>query len=77
MQNYPSNSTLLRPGTVAELAGIARPTLYSWLDAGWVRNSFDAEGTPLFSKEDAELVRALAERRREAEERRKLPKVSA
>jgi len=77
MSNYPSNSTLFRPGTVAQMAEISRPTLYSWLDAGWVRNSFDAEGTPLFSKEDAELVKALAERRREAEERRKLPRVPA
>ena len=74
---YPSATTLLPVSRVAEIAGIATPTLYSWLERGVVVPTHEAAGRPLFTKEAAQEIAALAEQRRELAEQWRLPKVSA
>jgi len=66
MDTVLSTTTLLPPAEVAKRVGIAVPTMYAWIQAGMVRNTFDVLGRPVFTREEVEMVRALAERRRAA-----------
>ena len=66
-----SNTTLFTIGRVAEDAGIARQTLYSWLGEGLVSTRYDVRGssrtdTPVFTNDERKAVIELAEERREA-----------
>lgn len=59
MNLHPSTTTLLRPETVAKMAGVTKPTVYSWIASGKITPAFDAEGkSPLFTKEQAQLIAA-------------------
>lgn len=77
MDPTPSNTTLLRPSTVAEMAQVSKPTIYNWLASGLIRPSYDAEGEPLFTQAAARDVVRLAEDRRQAMQAMRLPKIPA
>jgi predicted site-specific integrase-resolvase len=60
---------LYSPTTAAENAGVCRQTLAAWLRAGLIRprfvwsNKLSAQPTPLFSREEVELIKALRKER--------------
>ncbi len=60
-----SNTSLLTLGSVADAAGITRPTLYSWIEAGLVTPRFDVEETVVFTPQERDQVKALAKERAE------------
>ena len=77
MASTPSTTSFLSPATVAEQAGISKPTIYSWIASGLVTNKFDLDGRVIFTAKEAEAVARLAEERRAAVRALQLPKVSA
>jgi len=68
-----STTTLYSPQAVAELAGIAPKTMYQWIARGLVKNTFDLQGRPIFTREEAAQIAALAEQRRQVAEAMRLP----
>lgn len=69
-----SDTTLLRPATVAALALVSKPTIYAWLTRGLVSPSYEVEGEPVFTREHAHEVVRLAQSRRMLQAAIRLPR---
>lgn len=77
MHSTPSTTSFLSPATVAEQAGISKPTIYTWIASGLVQPTLDVEGRPIFTAKEAEAVARLAEERRQVAQSLRVRKVSA
>lgn len=77
MEPIKSNCTLLSPASVAEVAGVSVPTVYSWIKRGVLVPTHDLEGRAVFTLEEARAVAAKAEERRALQAALQLPPVPA
>lgn len=70
---YILDMTLFGVAKVASIVDVSRPTIYSWIEHGLVSHRYTVDGAPAFTPSECTKIARLAEQRRRAREKVRLP----